>query len=171
MGARGQRARAAPCASTAHARARAPSAACTTAAAPNSNGGGELRALLKSIVAAEPPAYQRLIVATAADSSYVAFAFNWHASVTKAGVRRPLVLCLDDGLKPRLEPRGIVTYTSEHVQLPAASAVRRYGTNEFALAARLKLTLQAAVISAGFDLLFTDVDAPWAADVRPYIPI
>ena len=23
---------------------------------------------------------------------------NWYASVTKAGVRRPLVLCLDDGL-------------------------------------------------------------------------
>ena len=56
-----------------------------------------LRSLLRSITATEP-SYQRLIVATAADSSYVAFALNWHDSVTKAGVRRPLVLCLDDEL-------------------------------------------------------------------------
>lgn len=43
------------------------------------------------------------------------------------------------------------------------------GTREFAQAARLKLTLQLGVLSAGFDLLFTDVDAPWAADLRPYV--
>ena len=128
----------------------------------------ELRALLRSVTASEE-VYPRLIVATAADSSYTAFAFNWHASVTKAGVRHPMVFCLDDGLRAKLEPHGIITYANDHAQLPAASALRRYGTREFALAARLKLLLQSAVLSAGFDLLFTDVDAPWAADLRPYL--
>ena len=84
-----------------------------------------LQARLRSIVATEASAYRGIVVATAADSSYVAFAFNWHASVTKAGVRRPLVLCLDDGLEARLEPHGITTYASEYWQLPVASAVRR----------------------------------------------
>jgi hypothetical protein len=127
-----------------------------------------LRSLLRSITATEP-SYQRLIVATAADSSYVAFALNWHDSVTKAGVRRPLVLCLDDELGGWLEPHGITTYASTHLKLPPAVGVRRYGTLDFAHAAKLKLMLQSAVLSAGFDLLFTDVDAPWAADLRPYL--
>ena len=128
----------------------------------------ELRALLRSVTASEAM-YPRLIVATAADSSYAAFAFNWHASVKAAGVRHPMLFCLDDGLRAKLEPHGIITYAYPYAQLPVASAVRRYGTRDFALAARLKLLLQSAVLSAGFDLLFTDVDAPWAADLRPYL--
>ena len=71
--------------------------------------------------------YPRLIVATAADSSYAAFAFNWHASVKAAGVRHPMLFCLDDGLKAKLEPHGIITYAYPYAQLPVASAVHAAG--------------------------------------------
>lgn len=138
-----------------------------------------IRATLKAIATDNSLAHllaklhdQRLIVATTADSTYESFVFNWLESVQRAGVRHPLVLCLDQELDARLRETGRVTsffHSSARLAKTKRGDGRLFNTAEFSSAVRMKTLLQHAILKLGFDLLFTDVDAPWATDLRPFM--
>ena len=115
---------------------------------------------------------RRLIVATTADIGYVHFAFNWIESVKRAGIRAPLVLCLDEQCEARLNTtEKSAAYYSRAIFLPKTKNTdgRLFNTAEFSQAVRMKTLQQHAILKMGYDLLFTDVDAPWAADLRPFL--
>lgn len=126
-------------------------------------------ALLRSLIGPG----STLVFATAADTLYSRYALAYAASMRKLGIATFLVLCIDRGILTQLQAKRIPAYYDPSVVAAAGIDERVPAGKSFTAGwlarTRCKVLYTQAVVGSGYDIFFSDSDAAWLDDPRPFL--
>lgn len=100
------------------------------------------------------------IVVVSASKDYLSVLVNWLAAMEALALRNILVICLDRPTKVFLEKRGL--QTAALLRLGKHGSVHRRIW-------RIRVTMLAELLSAGFAVTLSDLDAIWRRDAHPFL--
>ena len=106
------------------------------------------------------------IVMTTADSGYKEMVLNFACHMRKLKIKNYIVFCLDKKLHLFLQGLNISSYFNESMSKKSTTKVSSWNSPSFNEVVHLKTKQQHAVLSRGFDMIFSDVDIVWKSDVR-----
>lgn len=114
---------------------------------------------------------RKVVILTAATKNYAPFVYNLHCSVSASSGRDLIIFSLDPEIFQQASDRGYPTVRAfyEHERLVSSSGPYIFGSNEFNVITRLKLSVVRDALHAGYDVIFTDADIVWCDRVPELI--